>query len=148
CRQRQKRTQERAERAGSLADVMAILRDHGARESEPAYAWLNGAMSAPCMHAGGVTAASQTTASWVCELSAAGQSHWVTGTAAPCLGLFKPVRIEQPLDLGPAPTDLADLDSLWWRHERLHRRVVRDFARLGPLFLAERDALEAAWLES
>ncbi len=91
CRQRRERTQERANQAQCVADVVAILRDHGAGHDEPAYSWLNGAMNAPCMHAGGVTAASQTTASWVCELSPRGQSHWVTGTAAPCVSLFKPV---------------------------------------------------------
>ena len=148
CRQRRKRTQERAERATSLADLMAILRDHGEGHDRPAYAWLNGAMAAPCMHAGGVTAASQTTASWVCELSPAGQSHWVTGTAAPCLGLFKPVRIDQPLDLGPRPTDVADPDSLWWRHEQLHRRAICDTGRLAPLFTPARDELESAWVAS
>ena len=78
------------------------------------------------MHAGGVTAASQTTASWVCELSPRGQSHWVTGTAAPCVSLFKPVDVGTPLGLGPAPADVADSGSMWWRHEQLHRRVMRD----------------------
>ena len=97
------------------------------------------------MHAGGVVAASQTTASWVAELSANAVRHWVTGTAAPCTGLFKPVRVDEPLDLGAAPTDRADSSSLWWRHERLHRRVMRDPARLRPLFTAERDAVEAGW---
>ncbi len=148
CRQRQKRTQERAARTASLADLMSILRDHGDGHDQPAYAWLNGAMSAPCMHAGGVTAASQTTASWVCELTPSGQSHWVTGTAAPCLGIFKPVRVDEPLSLGPRPTDVADADSLWWRHEHLHRRAIRDPARLARWFIPERDELEAAWLTS
>jgi hypothetical protein len=109
---------------------------------------LNGAMAAPCMHAGGVVAASQTTASWVAELSANAVGHWVTGTAAPCTGLFKPVRVEGPLDLGAAPTDRADPSSLWWRHERLHRQVMRDPARLRPLFAAERDVVEAGWYAS
>jgi hypothetical protein len=105
-------------------------------------------MAAPCMHAGGVLAASQTTASWVSELRADAVRHWVTGTSAPCTGLFKPVRVLEPLDLGPAPTDRADPHSLWWRHERLHRRVSRDPAALLPLFVAERDALEAGWWAS
>jgi secernin len=145
CRARRQRTQERAGRAESVADIIDILRDHGAEHTEPVYSWLNGAMSAPCMHAGGVTAASQTTGSWVCELSPAGQAHWVTGTAAPCLGLFKPVGIDGPVELGPAASDLADSESLWWRHEQLHRRVMRDPAVLRPLFIGERDEVESAW---
>ena len=127
-----------------VGDLMRALRDHGAGP-EPRYRLLNGAMAAPCMHAGGVLAASQTTASWVAELRPGAVRHWVTGTAAPCAGLFKPVRVDEPLDLGPPPTDRADARSLWWRHERLHRRVMRDPARLRPLFADERDAVEARW---
>jgi dipeptidase len=147
CRQRRARTQALAERAGSVADLIAMLADHGEGNSDPAYSWLNGAMSAPCMHAGGVTAASQTTGSWVCELSRQGYSHWVTGTAAPCLGLFKPVRLDEPLELGPTPSDVADDRSLWWRHEQLHRRVIRNLAALRPLVVPERDEIAAAWLD-
>jgi len=139
-------TESRARRARSLADMMALLRDHGAGHPHPHYARRNGAMAGPCVHAGGVLAASQTTASWVAELSLEGAQHWVTGTAAPCTGLFKPVRVEEPLALGPAPSDRADAESLWWRHEALHRRVMRDPARLLALYAAERDALEQRWL--
>jgi dipeptidase len=144
CRIRRARTQSAAERARDVGDFMRALRDHG-DTIEPRYHLLNGAMAAPCMHAGGLLAASQTTGSWVAELRPDGVSHWVTGTAAPCTALFKPVRVEEPLDLGAAPTDRADTTSLWWRHERLHRRVMRNPVRLGALFLAERDAVEARW---
>ena len=147
CRARRVRTLAAAERAVDVRDLVCALRDHG-DDAEPRYRLLNGAMAAPCMHAGGVVAASQTTASWVAELSANAVRHWVTGTAAPCTGLYKPVRVEGPLDLGAAPTDRADPSSLWWRHERLHRQVMRDPARLRPLFAAERDVVEAGWYAS
>jgi hypothetical protein len=98
------------------------------------------------MHAGGVVVASQTTASWVAALAPSGVSHWATGTAAPCLGLFKPVRVDTPVNLGPTPGDQDDGASLWWRHERLHRHVMRDPVALGAAFLAERKELESAWL--
>jgi dipeptidase len=126
--------------------MMAILRDHGEGGDVPRYTRINGGMGHPCMHDGGIAPGSQTTASWVAELSALGVQHWVTGTAAPCTGLFKPVRVEEPLDLGPAATDQADDASLWWRHERLHRRVVADPARLLPLYREQRDAVEKEWL--
>lgn len=145
CRIRQARTQSAAAGAQCAGDLMRVLRSHGAGD-EPRYRLVNGAMAAPCMHAGGLLAASQTTGSWVSELRPDAARHWVTATAAPCTGLFKPVRVGEPLDLGPAPTDRADDDSLWWRHERLHRRVMRDPARLRSLFVPERDALEARWL--
>lgn len=147
CRERRLRTRAAVEGANHASDLARALRDHGASDA-PQYRWINGAMAAPCMHAGGLLAGSQTTASWVSELRPEGVQHWVTATAAPCTGLFKPVRVDQPLDLGPAPTDRADARSLWWRHERLHRRVTCDPARLLPLFAAERDAVESTWWSS
>lgn len=145
ARQRQGRTACLVERVECVGDLMRILRDHGTDGGEPRYRLLNGGMAAPCMHAGGMLAASQTTASWVAELVPGGGQHWATGTAAPCLGLFKPVRLDQPLDLGPPPTDQADPGTLWWRHERMHRLVLRDPPRLRNLFVAERDAVEREW---
>jgi ribosome-associated toxin RatA of RatAB toxin-antitoxin module len=139
-------TQSAAEAATGPADMMRMLRDHGPGNPWPRYSRVNGAMSAPCVHAGGRVAASQTTASWVAELRPGEARHWVTATAAPCIGLFKPVRVDEPLDLGPAPDDRADGQSLWWRHERLHRRVLADPERLAAPLVAERDRLEQRWL--
>jgi dipeptidase len=139
-------TERRARKVESPADMMALLRDHGAGGDSPTYHWTNGGLGMPCAHGGGILTGSQTTASWVADLSTAGAQHWVTGTAAPCTGLFKPVRVEEPLDLGPEPTDGADDASLWWRHERLHRRVMADPGRLLPLYRQQRDAVEKAWL--
>jgi secernin len=146
CRIRQPLTQARAGQAGAPGDLMAILRDHGG--ATPRYRLLNGAMAAPCMHAGGVAAGSQTTASWVADLAPAGARHWVTGTAAPCTGLFKPVSVDRPLDLGPSPEDHFHPETLWWRHERFHRRVMRDPEAHFPSFTPERDEIEARWLAS
>jgi secernin len=142
---RRARTECLAATVTDAAGMMATLRDHGPDRAHPKYSWINGALSAPCAHAGGLLAATQTTASWVAELSPDGDQHWVTGTAGPCTGLFKPVRVDAPLDLGPTPTDRAETESLWWRHERLHRWVMTDPARLLPLFADERDTLEAKW---
>jgi dipeptidase len=145
ARQRRPRTQALAAAARGPADFARLLRDHGAGRATPEYRTLNGGLCAPCVHAGGWLVNSQTTASWVAELRTDGARHWATGTGSPCTGLFKPVRLDQPLDLGPAPTDRADAASLWWRGERLARRVLRDPERLLPLFAKERDELEAAW---
>lgn len=146
CRVRQPLTQRRAAAAAGPGDLIAALADHGDGRSEPHYSVVNGAMAAPCMHAGGLAAASQTTASWVAEISPAGASHWVTATAAPCTSLFKPVSVAAPLDLGPVPSDRFDPAALWWRHEVLHRMVMRDPAAAYPLFGTERDAVQARWL--
>lgn len=147
CRLRRRRTLAAADGAEHVGDLMRALRDHGDGPA-PGYHLLNGAMRAPCMHAGGVLVGSQTTASWVSELRPDAMRHWVTATAAPCTSLFKPVRVGEPLDVGPAPSDRADARSLWWRHERLHRRVMRDPVSLLPLFAGDRDAIEARWLEN
>ena len=148
CRRRQVRTQELVDRAEQPLDMMRIARDHGEGSAVPHYSWINGGLSAACVHAGGLIAASQTTGSWVADLKPGAIRHWVTGTAAPCTSLFKPVSFEQPLDMGPAPTNRADAESLWWRHERLHRTVMQDPARLSSYYCAERDEIERAWLDA
>jgi hypothetical protein len=135
CRVRQALTTAGAR--PDAASLMRLLRSHGSSEW-PAYSPLNGAMSAPCMHGGGLAVAAQTTASWVSELGPDNARHWATGTAAPCVSLFKPVGVGEPVDLGA--------DALWWRHERLHRLALRDPTKLQ--FLAERDQVEREWLAS
>ena len=128
----------------SVPELIRVLRSHG-RGPWPEYSIVNGAMAAPCMHAGGIVAASQTTASWVSELRADGSVHWATATAAPCTALFKPFRVHDPVDLGPAPDDRFDPRTLWWRHELLHRAALRAPAATFGLFTPERDEAEAGW---
>ena len=142
ARRRRACTQRSAERARGPAEMMALLRDHGG--AAPVYSPLNGAL-APCAHAGGFVVNTQTTASWVSELAPGRASHWATATAAPCTSPFKPVAVGEPVALGPEPADRDDGKSLWWRHERLHRRVLRDPARWRGL-AGEIGALEARWL--
>jgi dipeptidase len=147
CGVRRQLTTRAARRAHGVGDMMALLRDHGGERAAPFYDWITGGLSAPCVHPGGLAVNSQTTASWVSELTPDGHRHWVTATAAPCTSLFKPIRVTEPLLLGPTPTDVADPDSLWWRHERLHRRVMVNPERLLPLLVGERDAVERGWVD-
>lgn len=145
CRARRARTTAGIATAQGPGDLMRVLRDHG-DAAWPVYSPLNGAMSAPCAHAGGLVAATQTTASWVADLRGAGpHTHWVTATAAPCVSLFKPVQVARPVEHVTPQTDRLD-DSLWWQHERLHRRMLRAPTLLSADYLAERDAIEAEWL--
>jgi secernin len=142
ARRRRACTQRRAERADGARDMMSLLRDHDA--AWPEYSPLNGAL-APCAHAGGLVVNTQTTASWVSQLAPGNVQHWATATAAPCTSPFKPVAVDEPVALGPAPTDRDDGRSLWWRHERLHRRVLRDPRRWQPALMNDIHALEERW---
>jgi secernin len=144
CRTRRTATERAAGTGRTPADLFAALRDHG--PAGPAWSPLNGGLSAPCVHGGGLVTGSQTTASWVADLRGPDR-HWVTATAAPCLSVFKPVTVgEVPADPVAMPTNRFDPSYRWWRHERLHRRALRDLpaalAAIGP----ERDAVEAAWI--
>jgi dipeptidase len=101
-----------------------------------------------CMHFGfGPIRINQTTGSMVSELDATRPVHWLSGTAAPCLSLFKPVWMDAGLpDQGYAPTGIYDSRTIWWEGERLHRTVVEDYAARRQVFIAERDAMQTAFL--
>ncbi len=149
CSVRRARTTRAARRATGPGGLMAALRDHG-DGPWPSYSVVNGALSAPCAHAGGLVTSTQTTASWVADLrpgTPPGGRHWVTGTSAPCLSLFKPVTVGEPVHHEPdrAAPETFDPQFLWWRQEVVHRSMVRDPAAHTGL-LAERDRLEDAWL--
>jgi len=145
CAARRARTQRSAAAATGVTDLIAALRDHGPGGA-PRWSPVNGALSAPCAHTGGLVTATQSTASWVSDLRPGGR-HWVTATAAPCTSLFKPVTVEQPLDVDPdrMPTNHYDPSYRWWRHERLHRLAVRDYAAWSAQLARARDAVEADW---
>jgi dipeptidase len=90
---------------------------------------------------------SQTTGSMVCHLDARHPTHFVTGTAAPCTSIFKPVWLDAPLpDTGPQPAATYDPATLFWRHEALHRSTLQDYDHRIQLYQADRDALEAQFL--
>jgi dipeptidase len=140
-----------SESAGRLdpAAAMRILRSHGGRDADPGFDVSRCDAGCICMHATGVLSPSQTCGSLVAELRPDGPSTaWLTGTAAPCLSLFK------PLFPGPAaraasaagePGATADR-SLWWRHEAFHRRALAGYAAVERETAPERDSLEAELL--
>ncbi len=125
-------------RTGDLdaAGAMAILRSHGRGEPD-AGAQFNPAssdMGSLCLHASGLATPSQTTGSLVAELRKdRPSSFWLTGTAAPCLSIFRPFFL---------PPD----DSLWWKFERLHRRALKNYAAVEATVERDRAALERDFL--
>ncbi len=141
-----------ARSATTVEDMFAALRNHGPASgldhtvpNPPRYSPINGALAAPCAHAGGLLTSTQSTSSWVSDLRHTPR-HWATGSSAPCTSLFKPVSVKGPVDLGPAPENTFDPSTIWWRHERLHRAVMRHPSALLSRYGAERDAMEAAWV--
>ena len=130
-----------------LADVLRNLRDHGAEaEGDANWSPRKTLSRSICMHAANGARRSQTVASMASDLTPGRMVHWVTGTAAPCLSLYKPVVLGLgPTDFGPNPTDRFDNRSLWWRHEVLHRAALQDFPAALTLIAERRDALETTF---
>jgi len=73
--------------------------------------------------------------------------HWVTATSAPCTSIAKPLRVGEPVAVGPEPmpTNRYDASYRWWRHERLHRLALRDHSAALARFGGERDQVEKEW---
>jgi dipeptidase len=132
----------------TVETMMSYLRDHGAN---PEPGWSPGrALSGAdvCMHVGfGPIRINQTVGSMVSHLTPDQKTHWLTGTSAPCTGVFKPVWLDSGLpEVGLSPQGAYDAACLWWNHETLHREVVRDYAVRLPLYKAERDELERKFI--
>jgi len=147
CRTRRQRTTAVLTSQDGKTDidqVMAALRDHG---ENPGINWtpakgLTG--MTVCAHASfGPVRGSQTTGSLVAYLHPDHPCFFVTGTAAPCTSIFKPVWLDAPLpETGPVPSGIFDEYALFWQHERLHRSTLRNYPSLIQLYQAERDELE------
>jgi dipeptidase/GNAT superfamily N-acetyltransferase len=134
----------------TVQTMMRALRDHGPQaQNDPR--WRPGGITNPtiCAHANwGPIRGYQSTGSLISQLTPGRPVHWVTGTSAPCTGVFKPVFFDVGVpDIGPAPTDQYDPTTLWWSHERLHRAVLEDYAARLPAYRQERDDLEACFLD-
>ena len=151
CKERRAGTMELLNaRVGELTvfDFVDILRDHGFRSERERLPERGITGSTVCMHAGfGPVRGSQTTGSMVSHLCPARPTHFVTGTAAPCTGIFKPVWLDTGLpSMGPPPSGTYDAATLFWRHERLHRAVLRDFPSRLACYREERDTLEGRFI--
>jgi dipeptidase len=130
-----------------LASLTEVLRDHGEAQTPEGGLRLVG----PCAHASPLPTrwSGQTTGSMVAHASPKELRVALTGTSSPCLSVFKPVPLGAgPVDTGPTPTQRFDAESLFWRHERLHRAVLRSYEPRRATFEAERRAMEQRALAS
>ncbi|MDD8026821.1 MAG: C69 family dipeptidase [Acidobacteriota bacterium] len=152
CRGRRRRTEDllRAERGRIDAGMMMrVLRDHGPGAG-PDWSPARGlAGFTVCAHAGfGPIRTTGTTGSMVSRLRPNEQAHFLTGTAAPCTSVFKPVwpggrwAPEEP-----APSATYDAAGLFWRHEALHRATLRNYPELSIIGVEERAALERSFID-
>ncbi|MBN1479806.1 C69 family dipeptidase [candidate division KSB1 bacterium] len=131
----------------SVNTMMSILRDHG--ETAP-YSPDRGLFGANvCMHAGfGPVRVSQTTGSLVCHLHPVHPTFFVTGTAAPCTSIFKPIWIDSTQPATTLPNQgRYDGTSLFWRHERLHRHILYNYSANIHEIDEERDHLEREFIQ-
>ncbi|MCP4751990.1 MAG: peptidase U34 [Proteobacteria bacterium] len=130
----------------TVGEAFGVLRTHRREPYRPNSHFF---MDNVCMHAGNALSRnSGTTGSLVAHLQEDADTFWVTGTSAPCTSIFKPVWFEEDVlpDMGPVPDGSYNPDSLWWRHEYLHRRVLADYSRI-ELYRKDRDLLEKSFLQ-
>lgn len=119
--------------------MMELLRSHSG-DADPDWSPARGITGADvCMHAGwGPVRGSQTAGSMVSVLAKDKQPlHWVTGTAAPCISVFKPVWMDSGVPENKKPDGTYDEAVLYWRHEALHRAVLKDYAVRSKLIRSE-----------
>jgi dipeptidase len=128
-----------------VADLFGILRDHGVVELRdgpvmPKHRTI-------CMHVPPDEFRGQTVGSLVSSVLPTGAVHWVTGCAAPCTAIFKPLFLDVPLPPEAGQNmEQTDRQRLWWRHEQL-RTLLDKNTRVAPAFMEERDALETGFRE-
>lgn len=152
CRKRRSRSLELLTRHGNASGpgaALEILRDHGPEKGyQPGGHLLQDRL---CSHAGNALtrASAQTTASFAAHLKPEQQTYWVTGTSAPCTGVFKPAWMSDHglPEIGPAPGAVYDANCLWWLHENLHRLVIEDYENRIAVYKKERDALEKKFMK-
>jgi secernin len=130
----------------TVADIMQVLRDHGSQDYHPDKGIFGAQV---CKHASfGPIRVDNTNGSLVSNLHPNHPTHFITGTAAPCTGIFKPVWVDTPItDFDPQPTGTFDEAALFWRHEALHRTILRDFQHRLSLIQPERDELETRFIK-
>ena len=126
--------------AASVPDMFRALRNHAPGVKNP---FVEGTVNSVCMHFGGVVG-DHSTSSMIVELGADIQV-WVTGTSTPCVSLFKPYRFGDP-PTAPVYAEQDPAAEAYWRSAEFFRRTLLCH-ELPPEFYAERDALEAEFLQ-
>ena len=131
-----------------LFEVFQILRSH---KDEEKFHPFKCKMNSLCLHASGILTPSQTTGSLVVELENRMESPiWLTGSAAPCLAVFKPFYfgstiLDEPYFNNPSAYNDT---SYWWQWETWHRMALKKYDTWINEFSAERNDLEVYLMEA
>jgi dipeptidase len=148
--QRYKRSSYLLKKAKGRIDakiMMKILRDHMPTKENwnPAK---DASFKSICNHARDFITRSQSTISMVSVLDDKIQTHWITGTSAPCTSIFKPIFLPGGLPtINTKTTEFYDKNNLWWTHEKLHRLVLQDYTNRLAAFNEEKEKLEDRFLK-
>ncbi len=128
-------------------NAFSHLRDH---DGEPYHPDSHFLMNHICAHSANPLSrnASQSVGSLVTHLQKTASTVWATGTSAPCTSLFKPIDlsdVQLPENKPPGPRHNSN--SLWWRHEKLHRSILQDYPLRINLCRAEQREFEQSYLD-
>jgi len=100
-----------------------------------------------CMHAGPhPNRFWQACGAMIMETAPQGAMAWATATSGTCVSIFKPIYFGVPMpDIGGTPQERYTEDTLWWKHEFLHRRAMAAFHSLAKEIRENFEGLEQAW---
>jgi len=129
-----------------LLNAFAHLRDHGGDSYKPDKHFF---MNHICAHSANDISrkASQSVASLVTHCSEGFMTAWHTGTSSPCTSLFKPIDVSNAqLPDYRTPGDFYDSASLWWRHEKLHRSILKDYPNRIKIIEKEQKEFEQSFI--
>ena len=100
-----------------------------------------------CMHAGPhPNRLWQACGAMIMDAGPEGAMTWVTATSGTCVSMFKPLYFGVPMpDIGGNPGESFTDGTLWWKHEKLHRRAMADFHSAAKEIREDFEQIEDAW---
>jgi dipeptidase len=129
----------------SVTDCMRILQTHN--QDEEKFRPTKANTGSICMHATGLLNPSSTTSSMVTVIRSSGpHTVWLTGTSSPCLSVYLPFFFgSDVLTQLKQPSSFPD-DSLWWKAEKLHRWISKDYRKRKQIIEAKRLAMQQEFI--
>ncbi|HFA48031.1 MAG TPA: hypothetical protein ENJ95_03320 [Bacteroidetes bacterium] len=134
--------------AGGGKCTKPIMVQYNAENYKPSKPFLSNTI---CAHAANALTrnASQTTGSMIVHLAPEATVVWATATSAPCISMFKPIWFGQGNIPGLVikPSAHFNANSFWWKHELLHREIIKDYQSRIKIIKNKRDIAENELLD-